>query len=665
VEWLECRRQLSTATGPVALSRPPIAEPLELPPEIASATAPVRSAAAMAASSPLSAVPVLNSLPSARAQLYLDFDGDSRSSWDFYSNVVTPAFDQDGDASTFSSGELATIQRIWEYVAEDYAPFNINVTTVRPASFNDGVAQQIAIGGAGTWYGGHYGGLSDIGSFVDNFADNVSFVFSKNLGNGNAKYTADAISHEAGHAFGLDHQSSYDAQGRKLREYSTGPGDGRAPLMGNSYNAARSLWWNGPNAVSSTTMQDDVAILAGWRNGFGFRADDYGNTASTAAPLTAVGGAVTVSGVITKLDDLDSFSLNSVGGTATFTVTPPANIANLDARIELRSGDGATIIASSDPSGTGSATVTTTLSAGVFTVVVASHGSYGDLGQYTLQGTYNAAPPPPPTSVAAPTSLNWISASSTQISLRWKDNATNEQVYIVQRAAGVGAWQTVATLAANATSFVNNGLAAGQSYAFRVYAVGAAAISAYSNTASAVTRPATPTGLTLAYGASGVVLRWNDVTGETVYRIQRSTDGVHYTQLAATAAGNTTYADKAVTIGTRYYYKVQAANVAGLSPLTAAVFVTATKLTSPAAPTNLVVQSGPLGFRHLTWKDNSSNEAGFIVQRSTNGGQTWSLLTFLKPNSTSFTIFAAGKFAYRVYAVNAYGPSAFSNIAVG
>src|SRR5262245_43283763 len=69
--------------------------------------------------SPLSSIPVLNSLPGARATLYLDFDGDHEAQWGSSTNITTPAFDTDSNPSTFSSSELAAIQDIWAYVAED------------------------------------------------------------------------------------------------------------------------------------------------------------------------------------------------------------------------------------------------------------------------------------------------------------------------------------------------------------------------------------------------------------------------------------------------------------------------------------------------------------------------------------------------------------------
>ena len=48
------------------------------------------------------------------------------------------AFDQDGDPTTFSSGELTAIQQIWSVVAEAYSPFNVDVTTVARLSENRG-----------------------------------------------------------------------------------------------------------------------------------------------------------------------------------------------------------------------------------------------------------------------------------------------------------------------------------------------------------------------------------------------------------------------------------------------------------------------------------------------------------------------------------------------
>ena len=258
-------------------------------------------------------IPALSSLAGAAATLYLDFDGDYESSWGGYSNITTPAYDQDGNPSTFSDAEVASITQIWQYVAEDYAPFNVNVTTVEPPSFNNGEALRVVIGGNGSWTGGTYGGVSYVDSFT-NSIPNVSFVFPDNLGNGNPKYAGDASSHEAGHAFGLQHQSKYDSNGALVQNYSTGTDGGlTAPLMGNSYYATRSLWWYG-TSTSSTTYQDDMAVISRSTNGFGYRPDDHGNTAGSASPLTVSGTAASGDGIITQTTDVDVFSFSTGAG---------------------------------------------------------------------------------------------------------------------------------------------------------------------------------------------------------------------------------------------------------------------------------------------------------------------------------------------------------------
>ncbi len=85
----------------------------------------------------------------------------------------------------------------------------------------------------------------------------------------------------------------------------------------------------------------------------------------------------------------------------------------------------------------------------------------------------------------------------------------------------------------------------------------------------------------------------------------------------------------------------------------------------PAAPSNLAV--GDVGKKQvrLSWKDNSANERSFVIQRSQDGGRTWTdqenvapslesaKVTGLKPNRT---------YHFRVIAKNPYGISAASNV---
>src|SRR5215218_5068889 len=84
------------------------------------------------ATHPLSDLPQLSSLPGAPANLYLDFNGDTARSWGGFNVPAQGAYSFDADRTTFSDVELDTIEETWLFVADHFAPFNLNVTTGDP-----------------------------------------------------------------------------------------------------------------------------------------------------------------------------------------------------------------------------------------------------------------------------------------------------------------------------------------------------------------------------------------------------------------------------------------------------------------------------------------------------------------------------------------------------
>jgi hypothetical protein len=331
-------------------------------------------------------VPELSSRPQAPAKLYLDFDGDFAPGWGPFVPGTTPAYSVDADASTFSSQDLNYINEIWSRVAEHYSPFEVDVTTVPPGPFDQRFFR-IVIGGPGQWYAnGTAGGVAYIGGFAAGFLPRTGFVFSSNLlptDPGHASFVAAATSHEAGHGFNLEHQSSWSPNGELLDRYNRGDSV-KAPIMGSSYRK-QGKWWLGPSELGPSQIQDDLSVISGAFNAFGYRADDHGNTPAAATPLTISGIEASGAGVIERMNDVDYFSFQTLSqGPVSFELFPFQFGGMLDGSLALFEADG-TLIQLVDTTSLGEI-LTTTLDAGSYRIAVLSHGAYGDIGQYTLTG---------------------------------------------------------------------------------------------------------------------------------------------------------------------------------------------------------------------------------------------------------------------------------------
>ncbi len=351
---------------------------------------------------------LLSSLPGANQTIYLDFDGNTttgtawNNSYTAGAAIITPAYSIDSDTTTFNPEELTAIQYIWQRVIEDYSPFNVNVTTKAPTDINDLIKSdpsdprwgiRVVIGGSSTdWLGASAGGVAYINSFNWN-TDTPAFVFENQLGNGNEKYTAEAISHEVGHTLGLNH----DGRITPVEGYYAGQGAGDtgwAPIMGTGYYQNLTQWSKGEYAAANNT-EDDLQIITS-NNGFGYRVDDTGNTLATAKALSSNGVSVSGSGIIERNTDVDFYSFVAGAGAINLNIDPASRGANLDILAELYSADG-TLITSSNPTSLLSANISTTLTtAGVYYLKIDGVGSadplttgysdYGSLGQYSISG---------------------------------------------------------------------------------------------------------------------------------------------------------------------------------------------------------------------------------------------------------------------------------------
>lgn len=373
---------------------------------------------------PLPADVTFHSRPGALNVLYLDFTGEtvSNTEWNRSEDVQSweaLPFSTDSDYTTFTDSERLAIKRIWQRVAEDYAPFDIDVTTERPAIMTSRTAHALitrntdangvpcpASGGGGVGYLGVFAGL--------NYSRyRPVWIYHNNLANSEA-YTAEATSHEVGHNMGLSHDGQNGGT-----DYYGGHGSGETswgPLMGTGYNRNVTQWTMGEYYLANNT-QDDLAVIAGK---IGLRMDDHANSISKATALQVNSdGTITSTtpetdpqntskankGVIERSLDADAFSFSTGAGQVTLRVNPwivpgaSTRGGNVDLVLEIYSGSGQ-LLHRNNPSSSTATLIQTNLAAGTYYLIVKPTGVgspmslsasgytvYGSVGQYFISGS--------------------------------------------------------------------------------------------------------------------------------------------------------------------------------------------------------------------------------------------------------------------------------------
>ena len=387
-------------------------------------------------------VPALSSNPNAQMTVYLDFDGQ-----DYGNQIVRvqrnpnlelemmsaiPAFTIDGTPGPDSPAEERLIEEIFYRVAEDFRPFNVNVTTVQPLP---GVLQiRVSIGGNGvvqynvlTRVFDQNGALiqtligppqtyrftSPVFAELDAYRNNQInpvMVFPQQLtaSQQNGQTIARLVSQGVGRQLGLQNQPG-------LGTVDSGP------IMGDlTANPIRDTWANS----TINLFQNDLARLTA-PNGIQELADDYGDTTQNAANASAdlVSSSVATpveiaSGIInytpnTGLVDRDVFrtvlDLTQTTGTAELainvagldlsshqflegTVNNALNPgSNLDVVVNLYSANG-TLLASDSPApgidGEILFEIPSTAIPGnrllVYYIEVTTTSEYGSIGEYTV-----------------------------------------------------------------------------------------------------------------------------------------------------------------------------------------------------------------------------------------------------------------------------------------
>ena len=336
-------------------------------------------------------VPILSSYPTASMAIFLDFDGHTvdGTSWNYNGPIYC-------GGSGLNSTQMT---EVFNRVAEDYRPFNINVTTdstkyLAAPAFN---RMRVIVTDSSSWYGSA-GGVAFVGSFIWG-DDTPCFVFSALL-NHNVKNISEASSHEAGHTLGLFHQSSYDINCIKLSDYNSGTGSGEigwAPIMGVGYYRNFTLWNNGPNSFGCTNYQSDLDIVTA-SNGFTYRTDDYASSFAGATTATFSNNQFTVDGVVERNTDQDMFKFTLTANGRFQLNAVPYNVgtgnsgSDLDMQVTMYN-NAQSLLNIYNPGTLLNSVIDSIIDAGTYYLRIEGKGNiyapnYASLGSYSLQGTF-------------------------------------------------------------------------------------------------------------------------------------------------------------------------------------------------------------------------------------------------------------------------------------
>ena len=519
----------------------------------------------------------LHSRPGSQRVVYLDFDGHTNpgSGW---SGTPGAPYDTDGSPSSFSDAERKVIIDVWRHVSEDFAPFDVNVTTQDP-----GIEAIRRTTSTDMQYGTRVvitptktdcsscGGIAYINNYATYGGSEGAWTHDKYqpawvyVAGTSAKNTAEAASHEAGHTLGLHHDGSSSTS------YYQGHGSW-APIMGTGYYKAITQWSKGEYSGANQT-EDDVAMIAART---GSPADDHGDSASAATALS--GSSFSLYGLISTRTDVDAFTITHGGGTVTIDAKPAPLGPNLDVALSVLDSAGR-VVGSANPSGL-AANLQLSLTAGTYTVLVDGVGAgspstdgysdYGSLGRYVLTGTLGSTTTTTTTN-SAPTAKATASTTSgpAPLSVAFSSAGSGDSDGSIAAYAWSFGDGTSSTSANPSKSYSSAG-----TYSVTLTVTdddGAKAtsspitITVTQPTTTTVKAPTAPTLATPTVSSSTVGLSWaggSDASSYVVYRETKQRNGTYKrAQVGTTSASTTTFTDTPGS-GT-FRYQVEARNSAG------------------------------------------------------------------------------------------------------
>ncbi|MCL2058431.1 MAG: fibronectin type III domain-containing protein [Oscillospiraceae bacterium] len=260
--------------------------------------------------------------------------------------------------------------------------------------------------------------------------------------------------------------------------------------------------------------------------------------------------------------------------------------------------------------------------------------------------------------IETPQITSIYAASPSTVYVSWTASADASRYTLERKRKGDLEFSIVTSSARDRTYYTDSGVLPGERYYYRVKAVSQnGSESLYSDEAE-VTAAYIDISQTISAVATGdyrVELSWSDLGDkESTYEIWRYDEQYSaWTLLDTTERNAVSYVDARVGPGERYVYRIRARSAVydSVSQFSAETY---TETVFINAPTGLRQTSARGTVVNLAWRDNSSNESAFYVERRSGLTGQWYRLATTGPNVTERTGLSATANTAWYFRVGAY-----------
>jgi hypothetical protein len=283
--------------------------------------------------------------------------------------------------------------------------------------------------------------------------------------------------------------------------------------------------------------------------------------------------------------------------------------------------------------------------------------TYGESYSYkvraftTLNRSYYSNEEPIELIILPPSYLTLTALNDQVMQLSWSDNCNFEAGQELWRQIGAGSFAFLDSLNTDITTYNDSSLTYGEFYSYKLRSFTDQNVSAFSDSISGFTVFPAPSNLSAdVLNDHQVELTWNDNCGfEDGYEIQQLEGSGAWEIIDSVQANGSTNTISGLTYGVSYKFKVKAFSDINSSAFSDSVTVS----TVFPAPSNLsILQSGADAV--LSWSDNCTFESGYVIERSDDGGDTFTVIDTLEANSVDYTDATIIMYVDNLYRVNAF-----------